>query len=530
MRETREVTIAAAPYRYLVIGSIFLIYTAVRFWGLNSSCLWFDEIFGVHAAEHSWGGMFRFVALDLIHPPLFYVLVKLWIGAGGESPEWLRFFSYSISILTVVPFLQLCRELKLSHLTTAIAFLVFAVNGALIKYAQEVRMYSLLLFLSTVSIWLFARFFYRGKNIWILSLVNVLLVYTHYYGWLLVLAEVVAILALQRIKIRDALVVASIALVSYVPWIWAVWTASSAGADARQNIGWIERPGVRSLLDFVFDVIEPFYFQQSSAEPSTLVFITVPLLVLVIVAKASYLSRFRLAEDSNFTILSVLTAVPVFTALLLSWTLPYSVWGSRHLIIVFVPMTLLMGKIFSEFENWILRSLLIYAILLILAASFVVRWRTPTTEKVWCAWEKLADRFVSIPHYSSEPKTLYAFEDLVAYHVWFALREAGNCQVIRVTGVEGLGEDRAYFLPRGFDDVAVVNISQVKGNPIYIAFRTETPEEQSRLPFISPPPKQPLLTFLNSGYSQERTEMIDVGGQSAYVVMLIKDPTGNPMP
>jgi hypothetical protein len=37
-------------------------------------------------------------------------------------------------------------------------------------------MYGPLLFVSLVSAWLFARFFYRGKNIWILTLVNLLLV------------------------------------------------------------------------------------------------------------------------------------------------------------------------------------------------------------------------------------------------------------------------------------------------------------------------------------------------------------------
>ena len=33
-----------------------------------------------------------------------------------------------------------------------------AVNGYLIKYAQEVRMYSLLLFFTVCSLWLFIKF------------------------------------------------------------------------------------------------------------------------------------------------------------------------------------------------------------------------------------------------------------------------------------------------------------------------------------------------------------------------------------
>ena len=32
------------------------LYVAARLWRLTASCLWFDEIFSVHAARHPWGG------------------------------------------------------------------------------------------------------------------------------------------------------------------------------------------------------------------------------------------------------------------------------------------------------------------------------------------------------------------------------------------------------------------------------------------------------------------------------------------
>ena len=52
------------------------LYAVLRLWHLTDSCLWFDEIFSVHAARHDWLGMIGFVAADLIHPPLFYLLLK----------------------------------------------------------------------------------------------------------------------------------------------------------------------------------------------------------------------------------------------------------------------------------------------------------------------------------------------------------------------------------------------------------------------------------------------------------------------
>ncbi|MBK8149346.1 MAG: hypothetical protein IPK58_14375 [Acidobacteria bacterium] len=70
-------------------GIIFLLaaYVVLRFWRLEDSCLWFDEIFSVHAASMPWSGILGFVAQDLIHPPLFYVLLKLLdVGRRGIAP------------------------------------------------------------------------------------------------------------------------------------------------------------------------------------------------------------------------------------------------------------------------------------------------------------------------------------------------------------------------------------------------------------------------------------------------------------
>src|ERR671939_103762 len=148
----------AAPRRQLILTALLVaLYVAARLWHLTATCLWFDEIFSVHAARHTWGMLWSFAAADLIHPPLFYALLKLWAAAGGESLLWLRLFPALTSLLTLVPFFLL---------------------------AQELRMYSLLLLLTLASLWLLAKLLNSGraapKVLLALGLVNLLLVYTHY--------------------------------------------------------------------------------------------------------------------------------------------------------------------------------------------------------------------------------------------------------------------------------------------------------------------------------------------------------------
>ena len=490
-------------YRWL-IGSLCLLYVAVRLWRLTDACLWFDEIFGVHATEHSWGGMLWFVAQDLIHPPLFYALLKGWISIGGDGLLWLRLFPVFFSVIALVPFLNLCRELKLPTSTIALALAFIAFNGALIKYAQEVRMYSLLFCLSLFSIWLFARFLFRGKNIWILTLVNILLVHTHYFGWLVVLSEVIVIAVLQRIKIRHVLIMAAITAVAFAPWLVAVVRAAGAGSEVSQNIGWIKPPGFRSLIELAGDLIEPFYFQVSSLDPTAIGWVTLPMLLLTVAAAIVWLANWKRGEDKDrFWLLGVFVLVPLVVAFISSWASPYSVWGGRHLIIIFAPAAILLAVFITEVTNLKVRWAFITVFLLLIAGAGVRYAFTPPQEQIWCAWEKLSE---SIP--ISEPQTVYTFEDLSAYHLWFATRKRENVQVVKVDGMPGMAEDRAYFLPRGFEGVRRTLRAGMAGEQFWVAFRDMRWDERH----------PPVSQLTENGFNVEEPITVDAGGMKAFIV------------
>jgi uncharacterized membrane protein len=265
------------------------VYVAVRLWRMTDSCLWFDEIFSVHAAEHDWGSLCWFVAQDLIHPPFFYALLKIWIGFGGESIFWLRLLPLLFATLSLIPFILVCRELKQTRSTILFAIFLLSINGSLINYTQRVRMYTLLMCLSLFSIWLFARYFNRGKSLFALLIVNLFLVYTHYFGPLVVGCEVAIVLLFQRIKWRGAAAIFGSATLAMLPWAYAVLSASRSGSELSQNIAWISRPGLREIGIFIFDLIEPFYFQFSTTEPTSIYAVTVPLLLIFLVAKTLFL-------------------------------------------------------------------------------------------------------------------------------------------------------------------------------------------------------------------------------------------------
>ena len=499
------------PYQFAVIGVLVAVYVALRLWRLTDSCLWFDEIFSVHAAEHSWNTLFSFVALDVIHPPLFYVLLKLWIGIGGESLFWLRLFPVIIAFIAIFPFISLCRELKFDLGTRSLAILFLAVNGSLIKYAQELRMYSMLMCFALFSMWLFARYFIKGKSFVPLLIVNILLVYTHYFGWLVVLSEVAAILYFQRIKWRRIVTMLAITLASFVPWILAIWNASRAGSEIGQNIGWMERPGISAITQFKLNLIEPFYYAASSVDPISIYRVSIPLMLIVTVSTVLYIVNWKLRADDEkraVYLLIIFVMLPIFAAFTASWLLPYSIWGTRHLIIVFAPASILLAIAVTKISNAKIKTAAFTLILLFSAYAFVLQASRETPQYIWCAWEQLAQELPT-----DQQQNIYVFEDLAAYHIWFATRGQDHSEnlikINKIKSVEGMIEDRAYFLPRGFDVVAKTNF--VYDEIFWLIYRADGWDMS----------KPPLETFNSKDYEIVEQKIYTVADSKIFAVLIM---------
>jgi len=499
----------------VIIALICLVYVSLRVWNLTASCLWFDEIFSVYAAELDWANLVWFVAQDLIHPPLFYALLKIWISVGGTSLFWLRFFPVFFSMLAVVPFILLCRQLKLSFPIVALALTFFAANGSLIKYAQEIRMYSLLLCFGLVSLWLFVRFLNFGKGFFLLVIANILLIYSHYFGWLIIASEIFAVVFLARERLKQILLMLFILLLSFTPWIYAVWQATKINSNVGQNIGWMTKPNLLFVFQFVFDLFEPIYFEQSNRDASAIFLITAPIIAVGIIAVGFYFAVWKnesAVEKRNFLLLVIFLFAPILIAFIASWILPYSIWGTRHLIIAFVPFVILLAIVFSKIKFWQLRTASLSLIFLLFSAAFLLQAMRAEPKYIWCAWENLALSLRQTHPNSNEPTKIYVFEDLVAYHFWFALRDLdAQFQIKKINEIEGLNEDKAYFLPRGFNSVSTTK--QFEGERFFVAFRDKTWSE------FAPP----LRDLKAQGYRIGEPQIFEAQGLKAFLVEVRKE-------
>jgi len=159
--------------RLLLLIPILLLAFTLRVWGMAERSMWWDEGIGVWAARLPMLEGVRWTATDS-HPPLFYMLLRLWWLVAGEGETILRYPSAIASLLTVVLTYHLGRQLA-SDRVGILAALLLALSRFNIMWAQEIRMYTLSATLATAAlaaaVWMWRQG--NGKRRWLPWLVYV---------------------------------------------------------------------------------------------------------------------------------------------------------------------------------------------------------------------------------------------------------------------------------------------------------------------------------------------------------------------
>lgn len=131
-----------------LLVSVLLLAGAVRTHAIQSQSIWFDEGWSAYAAIQPT--LADAVAADSTNPPLYYVLLNLFVKGAGDSELALRWFSLLLGVLAIPLIYRLgCRLFHASAGLVA-AFLV-TLSPLLWWAAQEARMYTLLAVLVLVA-------------------------------------------------------------------------------------------------------------------------------------------------------------------------------------------------------------------------------------------------------------------------------------------------------------------------------------------------------------------------------------------
>jgi uncharacterized membrane protein len=205
------------------------------------------------------------------HPPIYFVLTKLWVQLFGNSIAVTRSFSALISLLALPCMYWLCQELFNSPLTSWLAVSLLAVSPFQVLYAQEARSYSFW----TVTILLASAALLRARRLqtnsgWgLYTLTLIIGFYTFVLSGVIAIGHGIYLFINEEFKftktIRSYLISLIISIISFMPWVVAVSTNFS---EADSTTSWtkvkVPLPSLiktwllnlsRSFIDFNYNFV-----------------------------------------------------------------------------------------------------------------------------------------------------------------------------------------------------------------------------------------------------------------------------------
>ena len=171
--------------------AIFALGMGLRFYRLDSSSLWLDEIFTATTAQLDVVSILRFHLEDAGNPPLLSLITHFFFAHWGQNEFVARLPSALLGSLSILLAYKLGETLWTREVGMTGAFLL-AVNASHVRYSQEARHYALMVFLALLSlIFLLKALQGNKKGLWIgFVLCTALSLYNHYFAFLFLPAEV----------------------------------------------------------------------------------------------------------------------------------------------------------------------------------------------------------------------------------------------------------------------------------------------------------------------------------------------------
>jgi hypothetical protein len=171
-------------------------FVALQLVTLGKWSVWYDEGFSAMLISYNTDSLLQRAALD-VHPPLYYLVLKVWAAIFGSSVTTLR--AFSVVCMTSVFVLSLWLVWRLAgRKATWLALPILMLAPSLIRYGQEMRMYAMAAMLGLTATHLLLtlikqRFETKKRvSLWLVGLyaINVsLIIYTHYFASLLLVVH-----------------------------------------------------------------------------------------------------------------------------------------------------------------------------------------------------------------------------------------------------------------------------------------------------------------------------------------------------
>lgn len=175
----------------LLLATIFIV---IRKQLTVPYCLDIDEAFSLYFSQVDLSLLSKVFQTEN-NPPLWELVLKLWFKLVSPTIENARLISNLFFFLTIIPLYKI-GESFLTKRIGLFSVIIYLLSNFIYYISNYARVYSLTIFISTVSVYFFLKYIRdcRKSSLIALAIVNTLLLYSHYMTLSLVIMESIGLL------------------------------------------------------------------------------------------------------------------------------------------------------------------------------------------------------------------------------------------------------------------------------------------------------------------------------------------------
>lgn len=339
---------------HLLTILIIAIGALLRLYNINKDDLWIDEIISYWVADPIITikeSYIRNNALEQI-PFTFNLLLKFFFKIFGYDPEFGRYFSTIFGILSLFSIAYLAKIVKKNNSYLLLLFLI-SLNIYLIKYSQELRVYSAIFFFTSVVLIFFFKSVERSNNNTniidqlLLSLSLIILISLHPFA-LIIFFSIIIFSITSLIKFKKNLLDVNYSIL-YV-FLFSILNLILYFKNTNSYPSWILNIELKFFTNF-------FFSKFFGSRIMGLIHLTI-LIYLIIKFKKIFFTNFN-----SKVIFLIIIILSYFLPLLYNYFLR-PILIDRYIIFVLIPILFITSNLILEIKNNLLKKILITVLVL----------------------------------------------------------------------------------------------------------------------------------------------------------------------
>lgn len=329
--------------KVIILSSILA--ALIGFTQVGFKSYWLDEIFTITITKN-FVGMLDILRTSESNMWLYYFIVHFWTKLS-DSEIWVRSLSVIFGTIAITPIFLIAKSLY-DRKVAVLTLLLLPVNVYYVYFLQEARAYSLLLLLTSTSIYFLLKFVNTmGNKYLFLSIFFAhLSVYSHLYGLFMLPLITITLLYLTAFRKFNMypLIYFALSLLSIIP----IFLFPSF---KNHPIAWVDTPKLTNIIGT--------FFALSGDHPILFIINTLLFAFFVLIIFTQYKKRKYLNLSDMFLLAWVF--IPVIISLAESYLLR-PIYRSTYFIMILPASVIICAKSLTTIKTNYLKFTLIAVI------------------------------------------------------------------------------------------------------------------------------------------------------------------------